>query len=246
MVFERQAHWGHPAGGFDTAGARIALVLAGCGARDGSEITEAVSLLIAFSQLEFEVTLYAPERHQHHTVDHLTHKETAEVRNCLVESARIARGQVQPLSALQEHDHDALFFCGGFGSAKNLCTFAIHGKDALIFDDVKAALLPFLKKKKPVGALCIAPLIVALGARELGWQGYRLTLGDGTAKDAVDALELWGGLHERTTPQTACIDETFRLVSAPAYMFADTNPAAVFACAVQAARGLRQLLMASR
>ena len=41
-------------------------------------------------------------------------------RNVLVESARIARGNISPLSTLSATSYDAVVFPGGFGAAKNL------------------------------------------------------------------------------------------------------------------------------
>ena len=41
-------------------------------------------------------------------------------RNVLVESARIARGKISPLTELSSSAHDAIVFPGGFGAAKNL------------------------------------------------------------------------------------------------------------------------------
>ena len=42
------------------------------------------------------------------------------LRNVLVESARIARGAISPLSQLQVDQFAAVVFPGGFGAAKNL------------------------------------------------------------------------------------------------------------------------------
>ena len=41
-------------------------------------------------------------------------------RNVLVESARIARGKISPLSSLKASDYNGVVFPGGFGAAKNL------------------------------------------------------------------------------------------------------------------------------
>ena len=41
----------------------------------------------------------------------------------MLESARIARGAVKPLSELTADDVDAAVFPGGFGAAKNLSDF---------------------------------------------------------------------------------------------------------------------------
>lgn len=222
---------------------RIAVVLAGCGAKDGSEITEAVSLLIALAQKGFSYECFAPDRPFHHVVDHLTGQENAkESRNQLHEAARIARGRVSPISKLSVLAFDAVILAGGFGAAKNLCNYAFAGADARLETDVKTSLLPFLQQKKPLGALCIAPVILGLLCREAQVSGARLTLGDGSATSAVQAIESWGAQHVPTHRSEACVDEHFRLVSAPAYMFDDATPADVFGSAVALVSGIQTLL----
>lgn len=233
----------HPTGSaIVTPRRRVALVLAGCGAKDGSEITEATSLLVALSQEGFEVQAYAPDRPQHHVIDHLRMAEVAGTqRNILEEAARIARGKVLPLPSLTADRADAIVFAGGFGAAKNLCTFAFAGADATLMGDVRDALVPFLKARKPAAALCIAPVVLALGAREIGARGARLTLGDGGAP-SVAAITAWGATHVPCAVDDCVIDEDLRFVSAPAYMYDDATPADIFASAKALVRGLRTLL----
>ena len=48
---------------------------------------------------------------------------TTAVFSVMVESARIARGAVKPLSELTPDSADAVVIPGGFGAAKNLCDF---------------------------------------------------------------------------------------------------------------------------
>jgi enhancing lycopene biosynthesis protein 2 len=222
---------------------RLAVLLAGCGAKDGSEITEAVGLLIALSQKGLKFDCFAPDRKTHDVIDHLTSKVNAhESRNQLHEAARIARGRIQPISELKAGHYAAVVLAGGFGAAKNLCNYAFAGADARLEDDVKAALLPFIENHKPMGALCIAPVVLALLCREASIKGAQFTLGDGSAKDAVAAIESWGAKHKPTRPGEACVDKTYNLVSAPAYMFDDATPADVFASAVALVDGLTSLM----
>ena len=221
---------------------KVALVLAGCGAKDGAEITESVSLMVALSQAGFVTSVFAPDRPAAHTVNHFTGKEEGAVRNILTEAARIARGKVSSLAHLKADDFDAVVFAGGFGAAKNLCTFAYAGVDATLHTDVKHCLLPFFAAHKPIAALCIAPLIVALGAREVGLQGIEITLGDGSALEAVHAVEQWGAKHVSTPVDTACIDKTHRVVTAPAYMYDAATPADIFASATALVAGLQEIL----
>lgn len=225
---------------------RIAVILAGCGAKDGSEITEAVGLLIGLSQRGLAYDCFAPNRKTHHVVDHLTGKESAqESRNQLHEAARIARGHVQPLEQLRAQDYAGVVLAGGFGAAKNLCNYAFAGVEAKLESDVRAALLPFLQQQKPMGALCIAPVVLALVCREGNLKGVRLTLGDGSARNAVEAIERWGAVHSPTRPGEACVDQTHRMVTAPAYMYDDATPADVFASALACVDGLKSLIESS-
>jgi len=222
---------------------KAALVLAGCGAKDGAEITEAVALLIELSRQGFVVQCFASERPLHHVVSHLSgNGVTHESRSQIEEAARIARGKVMPLSALKADDYDAVVLAGGFGVAKNLCDFAFSGVDARLYDDVRSALLPFVQKRKVAAALCIAPVVLALLAREAGVRGVKLTLGSGEAIDAVKCIEAWGALHTPTRPGEACVDRENLMASAPAYMYDDATPADVFASAEALVREIDSLI----
>jgi enhancing lycopene biosynthesis protein 2 len=161
----------------------------------------------------------------------------------LVEAARIARGKVEALEELRAKDFDALVFSGGFGVAKNLCNFAFVGSDASLKEDVKAVLQDFLNSKKPIGALCIAPILLALIARENGLKGATVTLGDGSAASAVQAVKAWGLEHTPCTVRQAVIDKKHRFVSSPAYMFESATAADVFASACALVKGIKQLLV---
>lgn len=106
---------------------RVGVVLSGCGVYDGSEIHEAVLTLLALDRAGAQTVCFAPDKPQFHVVNHLTGDVTNENRNILVESARIARGKIQPLSEADAQQLDALIVPGGFGSAKNLSDLATQG-----------------------------------------------------------------------------------------------------------------------
>lgn len=219
-----------------------AVVLAGCGAMDGAEITESTSLLIALSQLGFQVRVFAPDRPTAHTVNHLTREVSEAPRQILDEAARIARGKIAPISELRAQEFDVLAFAGGFGVAKNLCNYAFAGVDATLQLDVRRVLLDFHQSKKVLAALCISPVLLALLARELSLTGVRLTLGDGRARDAVQAVERWGVTHVSCAVRQACVDHTHRMVTAPAYMDDGATPADIFASAQALVSGIVQIL----
>lgn len=139
----------------------IAVILSGCGHRDGSEIHEATLTLWAIHKNGAEYQCYAPDIKQHHTLNHINGKEMDEERNVLIESARIARGEIIDLAKFNASSHHALIIPGGLGAAKNLSNYAFEGSECQVNQDVQKAILAMAEQKKPIGALCIAPTILA-------------------------------------------------------------------------------------
>ncbi|XP_032888226.1 glutamine amidotransferase-like class 1 domain-containing protein 3B, mitochondrial [Amblyraja radiata] len=200
--------------------ARVAVVLSGCGVYDGTEIHEASAILVHLSRRGADYQVYAPDVSQMHVIDHVKGEPTAESRNVLVESARIARGHVQELGKLRAQDHDAVIFPGGFGAAKNLSTFATQGQDCLVIPEVQRVLTEFHKAQKPIGLCCIAPV---LAARVLG--KVEVTVGDeeegggrwpyaGTAA----AITAMGARHRITDVHQAHVDAENKIVTTAAFM----------------------------
>jgi enhancing lycopene biosynthesis protein 2 len=189
----------------------IAVILSGCGYLDGSEIHEATLTLWAIHKHGADFQCYAPDINQYHVVNHLTGRETDERRNVLIESARIARGKVMNLADFQPEKHDALVLPGGFGAAKNLSNYAFTGPGCTINPDVEKAIRAMAAVKKPIGALCIAPAILA---RIL--PGVNLTIGQdaGTAAD----MEKMGATHTKTGHGEIVIDQESRVITTPCYM----------------------------
>jgi enhancing lycopene biosynthesis protein 2 len=190
---------------------KFAVVLAGCGVFDGSEIHEAVCVLLAIDKTGCEYECFAPDVNQYHVVNHLTGKVEKEARNVLAESARIARGNVKKLELFNPKNFDALVFPGGFGVAKNLCTFAIDGPDCLVNPETENAIIKAHKTGLPIGALCISPVLIA---KVLG----RATLTIGNDRDTAIALESLGATHQITTGSDIIIDKQNKIVTSPCYM----------------------------
>lgn len=190
---------------------QIAVVLAGCGNRDGSEIHEATLTLWAIHRHGAEFQCFAPDIPQHHVLNHLTGKEMKETRNVLVESARIARGKIKDIKEFKQANFDALIFPGGTGAAKNLCTYAFDGPKFKVNDDVARAITAMHAAGKPIGALCIAPVLLA---RVIG--GVELTIGQDpeTAQD----LAAMGARHTPTSHGEIVVDRTNKIVTTPCYM----------------------------
>ncbi|MFP4367822.1 MAG: isoprenoid biosynthesis glyoxalase ElbB [Bacteroidales bacterium] len=194
---------------------KFAVVLSGCGVFDGSEIHEATMTLYAIMKNEGEYEIFAPDITQHHVINHLTGEEMKETRNVLIESARIARGQIKPLSGFRADNFDAIIFPGGFGAAKNLSDFAFRGAESSVDPQVVKAIKDMVEQKKPVGALCIAP---ALMARIL--DKPELTIGQD--EDTLKALETMGATHRKTGHGEVVVDKKYKLVTTPCYML-DAN-----------------------
>jgi len=196
---------------------KVAVILSGCGVYDGSEIHEAVLTLLAIEQNGASYRCFAPNIAQHHVINHLTGEVSEdESRNVLVESARIARGDVEDLCELREQDFDALIVPGGFGAAKNLCNFALDGDNYQVNEQVLAACQAFAKADKPAGYMCIAPAMLPL----IYPKGVQGTIG----KDAGTAslISAKGLVHNDCNVEDVVIDHAHRLVTTPAYMLATT------------------------
>jgi enhancing lycopene biosynthesis protein 2 len=208
-------------------GLNVAVLLAGCGHMDGAEISESVLTLLALDQHGAKVQCFALDRDQHHVVNHLTGQAVeGQHRNILEEAARIARGKILPLSEADPKLFDALIMPGGFGVAKNHCGFAFNGIGAEVQPEVLKLVTAFFQAKKPIGAICIAPALVALILKNSG-QSAALTIGND--KSTTAALRALGANpQERETAREVVVDEALNLVTTPAYMFGDARLSDVF------------------
>ena len=194
---------------------KIGVVLSGCGVRDGSEIHEAVFTLLAIDRQGAEAVCMAPDA-DFPVTDHLAMQESGEKRNVLVESARIARGNIRDIAGVTANELDAIIFPGGFGAAKNLCDFAMKGAAASVHPEVSRLLKEMAVAGKPIGAICIAPaLIAAVLGKDFG---PTLTIGN----DAGTAAEIdkTGAKHQVCPVTEFVVDTKNKLVSTPAYMLA--------------------------
>lgn len=201
---------------------QIAIILAGCGVFDGSEIHEAVLTMLAIDQQGAEYQCFAPNTWQARTIDHFTGHATAiagdeDNRNVLAESARIARGQIKDLQEFKAKDFDAIIFPGGFGAALNLSDFAVKGADCEINHEVRRALEESYDEGIVIGAMCIAPTVIA---RVLGKHHIKLTIGNDTKVAA--GLKKMGAEHENKAATEVCVDEEHKIVTTPCYMLANS------------------------
>ena len=194
---------------------KILVVLAGCGAKDGAEIQEAVITLLAIDKEGASYQCAAPNINQKHVLNHIDDSEIQQERNVMVEAARIARGDIQDLATVSMKDFDGIILPGGFGAAKNLCTFAFEGANATVNEDVKRLINEAYDAKKPIGAVCIAPAIVALSLVE---KNPEIVLTLGTEEAANKNLQDIGVKFKDCPTTSFTVDEANRIVSSPAYM----------------------------
>ena len=190
---------------------KFAVILSGCGNKDGAEIHESVMTLWAIHKYGAEYQCFAPDIDQHHVLNFITNQEMAEKRNVLVESARIARGAIMDLKAYKVNDFDGLVMPGGLGVAKNLSSFAFEGADCTVNEDVVRAVKETAAQNKPIGALCIAPAIIA---KILG--DVEVTIGQDPGTEA--AIVKMGASHQQTTHGEIVVDRQHKIVTTPCYM----------------------------
>lgn len=194
---------------------KVGVVLSGCGVMDGSEIHESVLTLLALAQAGAEAICVAPNVDQLHVINHATGEETREKRNVLAESARIARGKIRDLKDLKAKEVDALIFPGGYGAAKNLCTFAVDGTNCKVHPEVARLVKEVHGAGKPIGAICIAPVLLA---KIFEGTGIELTIG--TDRETAQALTQLGQIHHECGVSQIWIDREQKIVTTPAYMLA--------------------------
>lgn len=200
---------------------KVGVVLSGCGVYDGAEIHEAVLTLLALDRAGAQAVCFAPDKPQLHVINHLSGDEMPERRNVLVESARLARGQVQPLAQADAAQLDALIVPGGFGAAKNLSNFAAAGAECQVDEDLARLTQQMHKANKPIGFMCIAPALLP----KLLDRQVRLTIGNDP--DLGEVIDAMGGEPVICPVDDIVVDIEHKVVTTPAYMLAQSIAEAV-------------------
>jgi len=190
---------------------RFAVILAGCGNKDGAEIHESVLTLLAIDKAGHQYQCFAPDVPQARVLNFITDEELKEKRNVLVEAARIARSKIKPLSEYKQENFDILVMPGGFGVAYNLCDFATKGADMTVIPDVERAVVSTHKAGKPIGALCISPVIIGKLI-----PGVELTFGQDEKINAT--FQKMGVKTVNTSARQIVVDSKNKVVSTPCYM----------------------------
>lgn len=193
---------------------KVAIILSGCGNRDGSELQETLSLMLALDRRNIHYQCFAPQGDMH-VVSHLDGSETSEIRSIIGEAARIARGDIMDLAQYRAEDYDALALPGGMGAARNLSTYAYKGKEMEVMPLAEQAILHTHEARKPVMAMCIAPMILA---KVMGCRSVTITLGG--VNDASRTAQALGATTMTCSPTDVCVDSRNRVITTPAYMAA--------------------------
>ena len=195
---------------------KVGVVLSGCGHQDGSEIHEAVFTLHALEKAGAEAIIMAPDMDQFHVINHLNgNEDLTESRNILVESARIARGKVVDVASVSGHQLDALIFPGGTGMAKNIFDYSMAGINCTVISDVQKLVVEILEADKPLGAICIAPVMVAKVLEFLGRTG---TVTGGFNVEINNDIKAMGINTFEVGPEEIVIDKENKIVTTPAYV----------------------------
>lgn len=194
---------------------KVAVILSGCGNRDGSELQETLSALLALDKQNITYQCFAPQG-ELSVVSYFDGSETGEKRDIFAESARIARGNILDVENYKASDYDALVIPGGMGAARNLSTYAYAGEQMQVLPVIEKVILDTYKAHKPICAMCIAPIVLA---KVLGQYGVKLTLGtiDNTA---AQVAHTFGANLVACAPEDACVDEENKVITTPAYMVA--------------------------
>lgn len=193
---------------------KVAVLLSGCGFLDGAEIHESVLTLLALSRAGVDYQCLAPDIEQHHVVNHLNGQVVAEQRNVLVESARIARGNIIDVKTAKPEQYAALVLPGGYGAAKNLCDFAFKAEACTVQPEVLAFAKAIAAAHKPIAFICIAPALIPA----IYGPGARLSIGTDAA--TAHSLEQMGVVHCPCKVSEFVVDEQRKIISTPAYMLA--------------------------
>ena len=195
----------------------FAIVLSGCGRADGSEIHETTCAMLAIDCLDATYQCFAPNINQAMVVNHITGNRIDEQRNVLVESARIARGNIKDLKDFNPKDFDAVVFPGGLGAVVNWCDFSQSGVSCKVETSVRKAIWDSYKSSLPIGAMCIAPVLIA---KVLGSEGVKVTIGND--EKVIASITRTGAVHENKAAVEVCVDEIHKVVTTPAYMLANS------------------------
>ena len=201
---------------------RIGVILAGCGSMDGSEVRESVLTLLALDKYSehksYEIIIMAPNENQHHTINHITKEEMPDQRNMMIEASRIARGNIVDIKSVDPKDLSAIIIPGGFGTAKNLSSFAFDGEKGSLHPEVTRVIMDIYERNYPIGVICIMPAVLSL---LLGKEGIEVTIGN--EPETIKKIKHTGAYHYVKDVNEIYYDPEHHIVSTPAYMYGNAK-----------------------
>lgn len=190
---------------------KFAIILSGCGSIDGSEIHESISLMLSIKQLGADYQCFSINKEQTIVANSITGEKMNEKRNMLIESARIAKGDIKDLKDLIVEDFDAVVLPGGSGSILNLSTFKNDNNNYEVDKILAEKLLEFKEYNKIICAVCIAPMILAKVFKNI-------TITIGNDKKIANIINSLGNNHVETQSKNICVDKINKIITAPFYM----------------------------
>ncbi len=190
---------------------RFAILLSGCGHLDGAEVSESVLAMLHIDKLDIEYDVFAFNEYQEDVIDHISKQKEESKRNMLSEACRISR-TIKDAATLNPQKYHALVIPGGMGVAKNFSDLATAGSEFEVKSDIAQLISEFVSLEKPIGAICIAPAIVA---KVLKGSGYKLIVTLGNESEILDAIDVE---QELCNVDDIVVDSVNKIVTTPAYM----------------------------
>lgn len=190
----------------------FAIILSGCGQHDGSETHETILTLLAMDKHGINWQGFAPDIINNNITNHFTNEISInDSRNVLVESARLVRGKIKPLSEAKAADFDAIIFPGGMGAVKVLCDWEKNPSNFTFNPEVARLIAEAKNLHKPMGFICIAPMMITKI-----YNDAKFTIGND--KNLAQEIAKTGCEHIDCLATDIVVDTKNKLVSTPANM----------------------------
>jgi len=139
---------------------RIGILLAGCGAVDGSDPQETVLIQLAVQESGHEAVCLSLDKPQYQVADHSTTAELpGEKRNQFLESQRLVRGKLHNISDIAPNLLDILIIPGGQGPIKSWLVGFSPGEERRLVPEVELFLKAFRKSGGVLGVLSLSEFV---------------------------------------------------------------------------------------
>ena len=193
----------------------LAVILSGCGSQDGSDVWEVSLLSYHLHRKGRSPVFFAPDLEQG-VVNHLTKDASAEKRNVLRESARIAWGGIREIKELSGREVDGIILPGGGGAAKNLADLLGEPKNDYLKSkpEVQRIIRETYRRRKPIAACGLSVLLVASALRDILETPLTLTIGKDP--NLISQIEGMGAVHVLSRGKEVVMDSEHKLVTTAA------------------------------